>query len=238
MKSHIFDIEDAVLYGVDEAIFLNNLKFWLTKNKANMKNVHDGYVWTFNSANSYSELFPYWSMKKVQRLILSLEKRGVVISGNYNKLKYDRTKWLTMPEFCIEPKEENPWTLMSNGWSDNVQPIPDINSRCKQRDQTHLQTSEVEFFIYELDENEFKHCNEIIDAMEGYDCFFTGKLKLSEWKYCESQMSSVEFMDHIGYVNWFVGNKIESFRKKPSLPNLLTDLGGMTFKEYHDKMMR
>ncbi len=145
------------------------------------------------------------------------------LSGRFERNDY---------EVSFVPFTENPFTV------NPTQQSTELNKVKKELIQTPLQASEVKFLIGELDENEFRHCNDIIDAMESYDCFFTGKLKLSEWKYCELQMSSVGFMDHTGYVDWFVGNKIKSFRKKPSLPNLLTDLGGMTFKEYHDKMMR
>ena len=39
---HSFEVEDAVKYGVEKAIILNNLRFWLEKNRANRKNISDG----------------------------------------------------------------------------------------------------------------------------------------------------------------------------------------------------
>ena len=56
---HSFDIEVAKKYGITEAILLNNINFWIEKNKANEINFYDGYYWTFNSKKAFSELFPY-----------------------------------------------------------------------------------------------------------------------------------------------------------------------------------
>ena len=52
MTCHAFDIEDAKKYGVDSAIILYNLRFWLAHNKANGTHINDGYVWTYNSARA------------------------------------------------------------------------------------------------------------------------------------------------------------------------------------------
>jgi len=43
--SHInysFNIAVAKEYGVNEAIMVNNIVYWVIKNKANGKNCHDG----------------------------------------------------------------------------------------------------------------------------------------------------------------------------------------------------
>lgn len=39
---HYFDVRVAVEYGVTEAILLNNIFFWVEKNKANEQGFHDG----------------------------------------------------------------------------------------------------------------------------------------------------------------------------------------------------
>ena len=56
--THQFDTEIAKEYGVDIAIVVSNIAFWLQKNKANGKHIHDGKVWTYNSTKAFKELFP------------------------------------------------------------------------------------------------------------------------------------------------------------------------------------
>jgi len=91
--NHSFNIELASLYGIEEAILIENIAFWIKKNVGLDKNFHDGCYWTYNSARGFHDFFPYMSEKKINRHLLKLENCGVILSGNYNKLSYDRTKW-------------------------------------------------------------------------------------------------------------------------------------------------
>ena len=38
---HYFDIDIATEYGINAAIILENMRFWLAKNEANEANFHD-----------------------------------------------------------------------------------------------------------------------------------------------------------------------------------------------------
>jgi hypothetical protein len=129
MTSHIFDCDEAKKYGVDEAIILANLKYWLDKNKANEKNLNDDHYWTYNSVKAFGKLFDYWSSRQIQRILKSLADQGVLIEGNYNKSTYDRTKWYTLnashyPEYSIAPNGQMEDTKPLNGITQTVQPIP------------------------------------------------------------------------------------------------------------------
>ena len=129
---HSFSVEEAERYGVEKAVILYNFRFWLTKNMANDKNNIEGYVWTYNSASALSKLFPYLNAKKISRLLKDLEVCGALITGNYNQIGYDRTKWYSMPEFSLKAA---PITIshicemdspdMSNGFPIIAPPIPD-----------------------------------------------------------------------------------------------------------------
>jgi len=109
---HIFDVSEAKKYGVEKAILLYNFRFWLKHNEANRINIHskDGknYVWTYNSSSAFAEIFPYFNKNTITRWLRELEKDGILISGNFNRMKYDRTKWYTMYEFITSlPISEN-----------------------------------------------------------------------------------------------------------------------------------
>ena len=143
MKIHSFYIEDAEKHGVEKAVILYNLRFWLEKNKANDKNLHDGYYWTYNSAKAFATLFPYYNSSKIHRLLTQMESEGLVLSGNYNKKGYDRTKWYSMPEFSVESIDNSHFSLLQNAifhyckmdisllqnaFCRSATPIPDINT--------------------------------------------------------------------------------------------------------------
>lgn len=91
--THIFDIEDAIKHGVDVAIMMQNLKFWIIKNHANKKNRFDDHTWTYNSAEAFAILFPYWNVKQIRYILRKMLDDKIIISGNYNKIKMDRTAW-------------------------------------------------------------------------------------------------------------------------------------------------
>jgi len=93
---HSFDVDIATEHGVECAIMLANIEFWVAKNKANRKHFHKGRYWTYNSIKAWAELFPYWSSDKVRRVLERLEERGLVVSDNFNSSGYDRTKWYTL----------------------------------------------------------------------------------------------------------------------------------------------
>ena len=53
-----------------------------------LKNFNEGY----NSYDEWLKQFPLWSSTTLRRIINKLEKQGLLIKRNYNKLKIDQTK--------------------------------------------------------------------------------------------------------------------------------------------------
>ena len=66
----------AVLVGLNEAIVLQQLHYWLAKSA----NVQDGRKWVYNSYEQWQAQFPFWHVNTIQRTFGSLEKQGVVLS--------------------------------------------------------------------------------------------------------------------------------------------------------------
>lgn len=143
-----YDEEIAVELGVECAILLSNIQFWVKKNRANAeeKHFHDGRWWTYNSAGSFAKLFPYWKERTVYNYLDKLEKAGYLVSGNYNKFKYDRTKWYsseTEKSLIIPirknrkmdlPKIADALANTADASTEICGPIPDINTDKKQTD--------------------------------------------------------------------------------------------------------
>lgn len=128
---HSFNIDDAVNYGIEKAVIIKNLSFWIAKNMANKKHVYDGYCWTYNSASAFAELFPYMSAQKIARLLRELESDEIIKTGNYNKVGYDRTKWYTIPSLFAVQNQTIHCSNLNNGILKIEQPIPDINTDSK-----------------------------------------------------------------------------------------------------------
>ena len=124
---HHFDVELAQKYGVAEAILLNHFEYWIELNRANEKNFYDGRYWTFNSMKAFSKIFPYMTEKKIRNALKHLQDEGLIVTGNYNKLAYDRTLWYAFSDLAesILPKWQMEDPEMANGYFQKVEPIPD-----------------------------------------------------------------------------------------------------------------
>ena len=79
----------AVKIGLNEAIVLQQIHYWLLKSN----NVRDGYKWVYNSYSEWNKQFPFFSRNTMIRAFNSLEKQGLLITANYNKAGFDKTKW-------------------------------------------------------------------------------------------------------------------------------------------------
>ena len=94
----------ATIIGLNEAIILQQLHFWLRTNP----HERDGRKWSYNSYSSWQNQFPFWSISTIKRTIGKLEENGLIITGNYNKVKIDRTKWYAINYDVLEKlKEDN-----------------------------------------------------------------------------------------------------------------------------------
>lgn len=130
-EKHVSFVSDIAKHGADAALILARFRHFLELNKAASRNIHDDSVWTFGSAESLVEHHPYFNAKKIARILSKLEADGVLISGNYNSKKYDRTKWYTIKEpayFLISQKWEIHFSEMGNAFPESVQPIPVVES--------------------------------------------------------------------------------------------------------------
>lgn len=131
--------ELAKLVGLHEAIVLQQVEYLCVANEKAGRNFRDGHFWVYNSYEDWrTEHFPWWSDKTIRSIFTKLENRGLLVTGNYNKLKMDRTKWyrvdhdkLDVLDTDQEP-QEHPQMSTPSGKSyrmdsaDITGPIPNI----------------------------------------------------------------------------------------------------------------
>lgn len=83
----------ALIVGLNEAIVLQQVHYWVTLNIKDGRNYEEGEYWTYNTYEKWQEQFPFWSLDTIKRTIKRLEKVGLLITDNFNKWKMDKTKW-------------------------------------------------------------------------------------------------------------------------------------------------
>lgn len=129
----------AEMIGLNEAIVLQQMHYWLT----NSKHYHDGCKWIYNTYKGWQEQFPFWSDRTIRRTITSLEKQKLIVTGNYNKAGFDKTKWYSVDYSVLElvdrrcgQNDQTHWSNCPNGIGQNDQveedkmdkPIPETNT--------------------------------------------------------------------------------------------------------------
>ncbi len=90
---HSFNVQFAQKYGIEEAIIVHNFYFWLRKNIANEKHLHNGRHWTYNSNNAFCTLFPYINKTKIFRVLKNLDEQDIILKGKFNSNVWDKTLW-------------------------------------------------------------------------------------------------------------------------------------------------
>ncbi|MDQ0242619.1 hypothetical protein J2S09_000155 [Bacillus fengqiuensis] len=79
----------ALELGLNEAIFLQQLHYWLQGSR----NERDGHVWVYNTYGKWQEQFPFWSISTIRRIIGKLETGGYIQTEQFNSSHNNQTKW-------------------------------------------------------------------------------------------------------------------------------------------------
>ena len=136
MSYHHFNTELACEVGVTKALLLENIAFWIEKNVANNKHFYKDNYWTYNSIKAFADIFPYISIRRLERELKELINYDYLVSDNFNKSPYDRIKWYALSnksfkyykKFC--PKNGALIDTQKNVNENNEtrEPIPDNNT--------------------------------------------------------------------------------------------------------------
>ncbi len=78
----------AARVGLNEAIVLQQLHYWLGKSK----NVRDDRRWVYNSIEDWREQFPFWSGSTIRRTFTSLARQSLIHTDKYNSQAWDQRK--------------------------------------------------------------------------------------------------------------------------------------------------
>jgi len=98
----------AVLIGLNEAIALQQLHYWMTNPKCLGEVDPAGNKWIYNSYEEWQQKnFPFWSTKTIQRTFLSLEKMDLVFSAQLYASKRDMRKFYRPNYRQIEAMEQD-----------------------------------------------------------------------------------------------------------------------------------
>lgn len=128
--------------GLNEAIVLQQIHYWLRKSN----NVKDDHKWIYNSMTNWQKQFSFWSLPTVKRVFRSLENQGLLITANYNKAGFDKTKWYRINyeklQHMSQRSDQNDPTMVSS-WTDGSDQNDTTNTKRLPETTTETTTEDI-----------------------------------------------------------------------------------------------
>lgn len=84
----------AARLGINEAIILQQLSYWIGNDQSGV--YEDGRKWIYNTYADWQKQIMFLSERTIQRAVLSLEEKGIILSHMFREQKGDRTKFYTI----------------------------------------------------------------------------------------------------------------------------------------------
>lgn len=150
---HSYDIAlVAQLESFEQAVLIHHFQHWIRINRMDESkkktHIHQGRCWMYQTKSEIQAHFSYMSDQKIRYAIDQLIEKGILLVGNFNKKKFDKTLWyafrdekaFNVDEISVEmyyaqgsgikkmfTKAENRNACAENryGSADNHKPIPD-----------------------------------------------------------------------------------------------------------------
>lgn len=135
--------EIAKKIGLNEAIVIQQIHYWLRQNENKTTHIINDKVWCYNSIKEWNETFVFWSKNTIIRAIDNLVKLNLIYKDNHNKQKFDKTIWYSInyQEFIKVVNQEIDVPKMGNGETqDGIKEQPKM-SNCIIKTETNTKTT-------------------------------------------------------------------------------------------------
>lgn len=94
------------LKNSDQAIMVDQLLNW-QQEEARINDpeaFHDGAWWVYMPIRAWQEQLSWISERTIQRHLKELNELGLIRIGDFNRYRYDRTRWYTVDEQALEKR--------------------------------------------------------------------------------------------------------------------------------------
>ena len=97
-----FMYEDAMRMGVDEAVFIRELKAKLRNNRSYGVDSINGHTWVKMTLVELMETYPFWSKNQIRRIIASLKEQGEIITEDLSDNRWRRPTYYRLPSLGVD----------------------------------------------------------------------------------------------------------------------------------------
>lgn len=77
----VFSPTLAKRLGINEALVLQQIHFWISVNEQKGTTQHGGFTWTYNRMDDWLKEFPWMSKRTLERVLQKLERKHKVLVG-------------------------------------------------------------------------------------------------------------------------------------------------------------
>ena len=101
MQIHSLNVKVAEVVGVNKALLLQYIEFWVEKNRANNVGIYEGKAWVYHTANGFAQIFPYMKSNTIAKYLIELENDGYIVSmknPDKSKNRNNQTKYYSLTQ--------------------------------------------------------------------------------------------------------------------------------------------
>lgn len=86
----------AKAVGTSEALVFGQIYYWCRLFSEDSEHYKDGRTWVYNTYEEWQAQIENLSLSTIKRSLKNLESCGLIVTGKYNKLNLDRTRWYSV----------------------------------------------------------------------------------------------------------------------------------------------
>lgn len=210
-RQHAFPVAIATKYSIAIALWLQHLAYWTENNLSLNKNIHDGLCWSYTTLEALGDKFPYMTKSQRETMINNSISYGLVVKGNYNTNKYDRTIWYALTPkayayfghlldekylkrlyLSISEKSEMDFLKFGNRFPKNRTPIPNTETYTETNNNISVSDETPDFCYNDFDkqsESSGLRDNQTFATSEDKKVL-KGKEESVKSDYCDTQTNS------------------------------------------------
>ena len=181
--NHQFNTKIAEKYGIEEAILIEHLYFWIHKNRCLDEMVHHDRTWCYSSAKGFNKYVTYMSTQKIRRVLVGLEKRGFIYIDNFNKTAFNQTLWYAFTDSAIEELEELGYDILKSKTANfNNEKCEDNNNENKENKEEKNNINNNIYIGKKAENEEEKRFAEYMMKNFPHVCNMSSPMTLAEYK--------------------------------------------------------
>jgi len=150
----------AQALGERQALFVAQLHYWLQKDDVGV--LKHGWHWIYNAEWEWLEQFPWLSEHTIGRIRRALERRGYVVSNDFNRNPFNRTKHSTLDYYRIAT--ETGWNPLGLDLNRSYPHPPVFTKGVRQRGRHKSDSTPLIYEPIDSDEPESPKPPEIVDS--------------------------------------------------------------------------